>query len=792
MATENQADEATAERPTFIVGIGASAGGLEAIEQFFDTMPADTGVSFVLVQHLSPDYKSLMDELLARHTEMVIHQVQSGMLIEPNCVYLLPPRKNMVLRRGRLHLTDQSSVGGLNLPIDVFFSSLADEAGKRGIAVVLSGTGSDGSRGVQKVHESGGLVLVQSAATAGFDGMPRSANATGMADVVTSPAEMPNRILQYVKDRDVRLHPDTHEYSAPTPLRRVVASRPNFDSNTTRPDGGDLIPEVQGELLREYVPPSLLIDSSGELMHCFGDARDFLKQPEGKATFEILRMVDGELRMALSTAMHRARSTNEPVVMKSVPAERNGELVRIRLSVKPYNKGSDQMLLACFEQETDAPPVEQDAINYETDDLSMERIIALERELAYHKETLQATVEELETSNEELQSTNEKLHSVNDELHTVNSEYQRKIQELTQLTSDMDNMLEATQVGTIFLDHELKIRKFTSAIAKAFYMLPQDVGRPIEHIASNLDLADLHDDVRRVVETGVGIEREARNRDGQGFLMRIQPYREMSDDIGGVVLTCVDVSAILSSVDEIRRTAESLELNDVDLQEFAYAVSHDLQAPLRHIANHTRQLREEHLSSLDGPANESLTAISASVSKLESMIIGLLKYSRVYSRGKPFQEVCLDEALTSAKRRLRGLIDESGAQIQSDPLPTLSVDVEQIATVFQKLFDNAITYARESPPVIRITAEKTNSSWQIDVRDNGIGIAPQHRERIFVIFERLEFRSTPGEGLGLSIAKRIMQRHGGSIRALRDGSERGSVFRLQLPHAPKSPPGFES
>lgn len=163
-------------------------------------MPPDTGMAFVVVQHLSPDFKSLMSELLARHTVMSIHPVVDGMRVQANNVYLIPPRKNMVLNRGCLRLTEQKVDRGLNLPIDIFFDSLAEDAQKRAIAVVLSGTGSDGSRGLQRVHESGGLVLVQSSATAGFDGMPRSAKATGMVDVVTGPSSMPDRILQFIKE----------------------------------------------------------------------------------------------------------------------------------------------------------------------------------------------------------------------------------------------------------------------------------------------------------------------------------------------------------------------------------------------------------------------------------------------------------------------------------------------------------------------------------------------------------------------------------------------------------------
>src|SRR5687768_14337071 len=175
----------------YIVGIGASAGGLEALQHFFDNIKTDTEMAFVVVQHLSPDFKSLMDELLGRHTRLPIHLVENGMPVEAGHVYLIPPKKEMIISGGRLLLTERDRQQELTLPIDVFFRSMAQDAGPRAIAIVLSGGGSDGSRGIREVHDAGGLVIVQDGATAQFDGMPRAALETGVADQVLSPEAMP-------------------------------------------------------------------------------------------------------------------------------------------------------------------------------------------------------------------------------------------------------------------------------------------------------------------------------------------------------------------------------------------------------------------------------------------------------------------------------------------------------------------------------------------------------------------------------------------------------------------------
>ncbi len=170
--------------PCYVVGVGASAGGLEALESFFQHMPADAGMAFVVVQHLSPDFKSLMDELLSRRTEIAIHRVEDGMAVEPNAIYLIPPKKEMIISGGRLLLTDKDPATGLSLPIDTFFRSLAQDCGERAVGIILSGTGSDGSRGIRAIHDAGGLVIAQSEDTAKFDGMPRSAVETGVVDLV--------------------------------------------------------------------------------------------------------------------------------------------------------------------------------------------------------------------------------------------------------------------------------------------------------------------------------------------------------------------------------------------------------------------------------------------------------------------------------------------------------------------------------------------------------------------------------------------------------------------------------
>jgi len=186
--------------PSLYVAVGASAGGLEAIETFFSGMAADSGMAFIVIQHLSPDYKSLMVEILSKKTCMNVHRAEDGMPVLPDNVYLIPPRKNLTIFHGKLLLNDQEHVKGtINLPIDIFLRSLAEDQGDKAVAVILSGSGSDGMRGVRAIKEFGGMAMVQSESSAKFDSMPRAAISTGLVDFILPPEEMPERLLSYAK-----------------------------------------------------------------------------------------------------------------------------------------------------------------------------------------------------------------------------------------------------------------------------------------------------------------------------------------------------------------------------------------------------------------------------------------------------------------------------------------------------------------------------------------------------------------------------------------------------------------
>ena len=822
-----------------IVGVGASAGGLEALEQFFQNVTPDSGLAYVVIQHLSPDYKSLMAELLAKHTTMPIYRAVDGIEIKANSIYLIPPKKNMTVFHRKLYLTEQNHSLGLNLPIDIFLRSLAEDLGEMAIGIILSGTGSDGTLGVRAIKGAGGMIMVQEESSAKFDGMPRSAIATGLVDYILPPDKMGEQLLKFishplavrqdvtedlsVKDDDVlskilasirnRCGVDFTFYKPNTIIRRIerrisvhqlssiseysnflseasnevnilykelligvtkffrdneafeilndkvipeifkskknmepirvwisgcstgeeaysiailfkeymdakgiyndvkifatdidkdaieIASSGNYPESivadisderlrkfffknnnsfkvtesirqmvifathnlikdppfskidliscrnlliylqpvmqkkvlstfsfalnansflflgTSESIGdlshyfssldskwkiyknnesikqsiiddiyiprlrsrnipnyreiksvskvfdGDMVDKINKNLFEQYVPPSIIVNDRFELLHVSKDASKFLKVPSGKISYNIQNMVNQELSVAIGTAIHRVIKENSEVVYTNISLIVNGdEKSLIDLIVKPFrdDKTKNTLILIIFDEKSIKESSSDSSSLFDINKNASQRILDLENELKYTKENLQATIEELETSNEELQatneeliasneelqSTNEELQSVNEELYTVNSEYQSKIEELTELNNDINNWFNVTNIGTIFLDLKLRIRKFTPSTKDFINLIENDMGRPIKHISYNFDYESFFDDIDDVLKTLAPKDKEIKIRNGKWVSIKILPYRTTENAVKGIVITFLDISKI--------------------------------------------------------------------------------------------------------------------------------------------------------------------------------------------------------------------------------------------------------
>lgn len=838
----------TVDTPPYYVGIGASAGGLEALEQFFRNVPSDTKLSFIVVQHLSPNFKTMMDELLARQTSLPIHLVNDDMPVQPGCIYLLPPRKQMIISEGQLLVIDKNHNEDFFLPIDHFFRTLGQDQRGRAIGIILSGTGSDGSRGIQHINRAGGLVLSQSEETAAFDGMTRCAQNTGLVDLVLPPNEMPDAIQKYAENpsewrstqetkshgNDAKqgfqsiisllrreygidfsqyktdmlerrierrllimesfdineyldlLHSDAEELSAlyhdmligvtsffrdpeayerlenkllprlieelepdeelriwvaatasgeeaysiamlvdeyfskldkpvrcrifatdvhlhsldfashglypesrvrdlseerltkyfrkeaagykvAPEIRRLVVFAPHniisdapftklhlvscrnlfiylkpevqrriltlfhfglcvggglwlgssevpaelddeFESvdahwkmytklrdvrlnrvklpqlatlSASREEKTPKDPRQNSELLATYdqlldvyMPPAMLMTKDRRLLQCFGGASRFLQPSDGRATEDVADQLDPSIRIPLNTAISKAKRENKTVDFGGIAYPTDNGHSTIKLNVRPIPQLSPAEPLYLVEfirtiSEADQSPTQ---VLIDAQNASYEHVTAIEKELAFARQSLNATIEQLQAaneemqssneelvaSNEELQSTNEELHSVNEELYTVNAEYQRKIAELTELTDDMDNLLNSTHVDTIFLDRKLRVRKFTPDVAQKFSLLQQDIGRNFESFTYRLDDEDLIAELRQVLSTEKAFEREVRDRHSHVYLMRILPYISRGR-VEGVVLTLVDITSLKSAQSRLAELSEIVQ-----------------------------------------------------------------------------------------------------------------------------------------------------------------------------------------------------------------------------------------
>lgn len=815
----------------YVVAIGASAGGLEAIHEFFDHMPGNSSFSFVVIQHLSSDYKSLLVELVSKHTHMKVFEATENMSLHPDCVYIIPNNKLMTISHNRLKLADKNHDKSPNTAIDNFLFSLAQDKHDKAIAIILSGTGTDGTKGIEAIKENGGMVLVQDPDSAKFDGMPKSAITSGNADAVVTPAQMHEELFAYVRQEPIKIlengkiddhllnelfqlvhqqsgH-DFNLYKTPTIIRRIArrmdhngiktlekyvsflqdndaeikALGKDFLIGVTRffrdAAGFDLLaakvipelvdakeehsilkvwvcacstgeeaysvailidqylkkvnkeldvkifatdideaslevashnsyPEViekeidretletyfikdgknysvipairkqivfakhnvikappfikndlitcrnmliymnvllqqkvlatfhfslnQGgflflgssetatsikeglheisskwKLYRKIAPltqaanhtyysshtpvsqelrrPSIktekntrddfkdfltdelgyvgvYVDKSGVIKETVGDFKKYLSLPDKKLELNILKMVPRELSFIINTAIRTAIKENKASRLKRIRIKRQNEDIYVNIAVKPANPQSSfpYILVVFNESEMEAGFNREDIIvPSHSDEQQTAYVNELETELNEVRNNLQMAVEEMETTNEELQSSNEELlsaneelqssneelQSLNEELHTLNTEHQLKIKELIDLNDDLNNYFKSVDIGQIFVDQGMRIRKFNPAAVAMVNLIEADIGRPINHISNNIRYDNFLEDILQVQRTDdLVIEREIELKDGKHCLMRILPYTRKDKEKDGIVVSFVDITAV--------------------------------------------------------------------------------------------------------------------------------------------------------------------------------------------------------------------------------------------------------
>ncbi|HSU42166.1 MAG TPA: ATP-binding protein, partial [Polyangiaceae bacterium] len=640
---------------------------------------------------------------------------------------------------------------------------------------------------------------------------------------------------------------------------------------------------------------------------------------------DVFDMVEPDLQMVLVSGVQRALRESSAIVFKGLCLDDSSYKVTVRRVQS--KKAAGPHVLVSFEPmvgEARPPAVLEQEIDIRQ--VSREQLGALEVELSRTKENLQATTEQLESSNEELQaaneellasneelqSTNEELQSVNEELYSVNAEYQRKISDLTELANDMDNLLSSTDIGTIFLDRELKIRKFTPQIADNFNLLPTDVGRPIETFTYAVEHPELNGDLKRVLATGERVERELRDRHNRSFFLRILPYRAKGG-VDGVVLTLIDVSGLKSAEDALfheryllnsllfsipdaiyfkdargrfirtnQPMAERLGLSDPreavgktgfelpshqaalavhqqdeevvqtgvaqhyklekrerpdgavewDLvsrlpltdkasrivgiigifrnvtqeklaeekiqdsvrrrDEFLAMLSHELRNPLGAIVSATALLKRT-ANRVLGEHSKLLSILERQSQQMARLLDDLLEVSRVTQDKIELRRSVLDlrPVVKDAVDATRSLMESRGLNfsVELDPEPLyVDGDPARLQQIQVNLLNNAAKYTPQGGHVV-LHAGREDGHVTIRVRDDGVGLPKDMLDSAFDLFvqsRRTLDRARGGLGIGLTLVRGLVTKHGGSVSARSDGEGKGSEFVVRLPLA--SPP----
>ncbi len=800
-------------------------------------------MAFVLIPHLDPNHKSALTDLIKRYTKMNCIEVNEGMMISPNHVYIIPPNFYMEIKEGLFYLKKPNIIRGLRLPIDFFFRSLALEKKDQAIGIVLSGTGTDGTLGIKEINDSGGLAIIQDPQSATYDGMPKSVIMNAIADYVLPVNKIPEILIKYIKRKlkykkkkadkkglevhdylseiftivSTKLNHDFSCYKENTMIRRIerrmvikhinnihdyiiylrenlneievlfkellievtyffrdkeaydilrtkvipelskdctqnktikiwipgcstgeepyslailfqeyldknnksckiqifgtdidevaiekarngiyldniavdvssdrlnkffIVEGNNFkikpiireklvfavqDVITDPPFSNvDLIvcrnlliylkPDIQKKILtlfhyslnsdgylflgssesisslsqlfieidrrwkiyqrknvaplllglsrpfppltnynlkpnkqeyfkssditnykdlmeefliKTYTPPSVLVNEKGDILYIHGKVNSYLELPEGEAKMNIFDMARDNLKIHLASGIRKIKKSNKPIIYENLSIRLNGSIIRFNLMLSPINQLSSfngLIMITVIELTPDLIAEEESVVIDINDPIIEVRVKELEEELLSTKqylhtiieefettnEELESTNEELQSSNEELQSTNEEIHtskeelqSLNEELTTVNSELEAKITELSEVNSDLSNFISSTDIATLFIDENFMIQRFSPNIKEILNIIETDIGRPIEHISSNLQYDTLVQDAKEVLKKLIILEKDVQTKDNQWYSMRIIPYRTIYNVICGVVITLFNIS----------------------------------------------------------------------------------------------------------------------------------------------------------------------------------------------------------------------------------------------------------
>jgi two-component system, chemotaxis family, CheB/CheR fusion protein len=570
-------------------------------------------------------------------------------------------------------------------------------------------------------------------------------------------------------------------------------------------------------MLEQYAPPSLIVNERLDVVHMSSSAGRFLRPGAGVPNPHVLGMAPAELRRALRTLLHHAfrdgaRGTRRVRVMLDGAAQ----LLNVRVRPAPDERGAGRFALVVLELEGGGDAASEPGAGMDEGTppglatsaaapAGAAADVALEEELVRTRDLLESTslahditVAELQRVNEELQSTNEEqraateeletgreeIQAINEELITINQEHQSTIEELNRTNGDLQNLIESTEIATIFLDRAMRIRRFTPAAATIFNFLPGDQGRHFSHITHSLGYPGLIEDVARVLELLQPMEREVGGAGDAWYIVRINPYRSFDGGNEGVVLTFFNTSEQHRAGEDLGTAKLAAEAANIAKGNFLSTLSHEFRTPLNAIIGYADLLQLD--GRLDGKQNEKVERIKVGGWHLVSMIEEILSFATLDAGHEAVESMKVDARLLA---REAGSLTEPAADakgltfvldLPDEPMPVIT-DPGKARQVLINLCGNAVKYTAAGE--VRLGVRASGDRIAFDVSDTGVGIAPEHMEHIFERFWQVESgstRRTDGLGLGLAAAREYARLLRGDIE-VRSEPGRGSTFSLWLP-----------
>ncbi|MGN6317408.1 CheR family methyltransferase [Trinickia sp.] len=567
--------------------------------------------------------------------------------------------------------------------------------------------------------------------------------------------------------------------------------------------------ELHQRVVEQHAPPSVLVNRDSDIVHLSERAGRFLQYVGGEPSHNILTVVRRELRLELRSAIYQALQSDISVESRRVRLDRDGRSFYIKMTARPvHDEGANaDFVLVLFDEVEDSVGEVDEAV---PDDQRDPVIAQLERELQRTREQLQATIEQSETSTEELKASNEELQAINEELRsateeletskeelqaineeltTVNAELKAKVEETSKINDDLQNLIMATDIGTIFVDRTLSIKRYTPRAADVFSIIATDIGRSLLDITHRLEYDKLADDAAEAFGSLRLIERELRSTDGRWYLARILPYRTTENRIDGAVLSFIDITTRRAAEERLRNVGQA-SVDEVERRrdEFLAVVSHELKHPLNLISASTELIGRSAEARTNGSIARAADTIRRTVLGQAQIIDDLLDMSRLRT-GKlsiTRRPVDLKEVVQRICHTMQDEAERKDIDFRlsvPDEAVSVNADLTRIEQIVWNLVSNALKFT-EDDGKITVHLSLDEHYAVLSVADNGIGIDPQALPHIFEMFE--QSRSTAsavrgGLGIGLSLVKDLVSIHGGDVHADSDGIGHGATFTVKLP-----------